>query len=226
MLVDSQDPPVIRARQPRNMDYVKISGVLIRPTVHLTVVARLASCLSLFAVIFTNSIRGKFQDNPALGQLDIPRKYSVVIGLVGYWSIVSAALTTNVVEVPSKLQTFTKFHISVRVLLTRHAFQDKKSSESEDDDIRVKDSIFIMIAECNSKIVAVASFEPAQNSRALVDQFHVDAFCDVSLGALEPINQFQHVTKYDPIWLRRTEDVKDRNGNPILALPVKNVEEV
>ncbi|TPX31755.1 hypothetical protein SeLEV6574_g08512, partial [Synchytrium endobioticum] len=112
MLVDSQDPPVIRVRQPRNMDYVKISGVLIRPTVHLTVVARLASCLSLFAVIFTNSIRGKFQDSPALGQPDIPPKYSVVVGLVGYWSIVSAALTTNVVEVPSKLQTFTKFHIS------------------------------------------------------------------------------------------------------------------
>ncbi|TPX42351.1 hypothetical protein SeMB42_g05163 [Synchytrium endobioticum] len=68
MLVDPQDLPVIRAKQPRNMDYVKISGILIRPTVHLTVVARPASCLSLFAVIFTNSIPGKFQDNPALGQ--------------------------------------------------------------------------------------------------------------------------------------------------------------
>ncbi|TPX40463.1 hypothetical protein SeMB42_g05981 [Synchytrium endobioticum] len=66
MLVDSQDPPLIRAKQPRNMDYVKISGVPIRPAVHLTVVARPASCLSLFAVIFTNSILGKFQDNPAL----------------------------------------------------------------------------------------------------------------------------------------------------------------
>ncbi|TPX31511.1 hypothetical protein SeMB42_g02089 [Synchytrium endobioticum] len=44
MLVDSQDPPVIRAKQPRNMDYVKISGVLI-PTAHLTVVARPASSL-------------------------------------------------------------------------------------------------------------------------------------------------------------------------------------
>ncbi|TPX46469.1 hypothetical protein SeLEV6574_g03212 [Synchytrium endobioticum] len=68
MLVDSQDAPVIRARQPRSMDYVKISRVLIRPTVLLTVVAIPASCLSLFVVIFTNSILDKFQDNPALGQ--------------------------------------------------------------------------------------------------------------------------------------------------------------
>ncbi|TPX34778.1 hypothetical protein SeLEV6574_g08254 [Synchytrium endobioticum] len=81
MLVDSQDPPVIRAKQPRNMDYVKISGVLISPTVHLTVVARLASCLSLFAVIFTNSIRGKFQDNPALGQLHNGNTVSSLVSL-------------------------------------------------------------------------------------------------------------------------------------------------
>ncbi|TPX45522.1 hypothetical protein SeLEV6574_g03019 [Synchytrium endobioticum] len=40
----------------------------VRPIVYLTVVAIPASCLSLFAVIFTNSILGKFQDNPALGQ--------------------------------------------------------------------------------------------------------------------------------------------------------------
>ncbi|TPX46022.1 hypothetical protein SeLEV6574_g03473 [Synchytrium endobioticum] len=50
-----------------------------------------------------------------------------------------AALTTNVVVVPSKLEAFTKLHIPVRVLLTRHAFQNTKSSESEDDEIRVED---------------------------------------------------------------------------------------
>ncbi|TPX37791.1 hypothetical protein SeMB42_g05484 [Synchytrium endobioticum] len=50
------------------MDYVNLSGALIRPIVHLTVVAIPASGLSLFAVIFTNSMLGKFQDNPTLGQ--------------------------------------------------------------------------------------------------------------------------------------------------------------
>ncbi|TPX50989.1 hypothetical protein SeMB42_g01602 [Synchytrium endobioticum] len=50
-----------------------------------------------------------------------------------------AVFTATVVEVPSKLETFTKFHISVRVLLTRHAFQNTKPSESEEDEIRVKD---------------------------------------------------------------------------------------
>ncbi|TPX52733.1 hypothetical protein SeMB42_g01210 [Synchytrium endobioticum] len=48
-------------------------------------------------------------------------------------------------------------------------------------DLTLLNSTVTMIAECNSKIVAVATFEPAQNSRALVDQFHVDAFCDVSV---------------------------------------------
>ncbi|TPX47148.1 hypothetical protein SeLEV6574_g02815 [Synchytrium endobioticum] len=60
MLVDSQDAPVIRTKQPWSMDYVNISRVLIRPTVR--------RYLSLFAVMLTNSILDKFQDNPALGQ--------------------------------------------------------------------------------------------------------------------------------------------------------------
>ena len=47
--------------------------------------------------------------------------------------------TASLIEVPPRLETFTKFHIAVKVSLTRQAFDTARDHQTEDEETKVKD---------------------------------------------------------------------------------------